>query len=118
VAPYPQDDKLPQMGPQLLLTTLLTLSALLAILYVGGRWLSARGLGLTRRGKHVEVVERVPLDFKSALYVVRASGRTWLLSGSDGSAPRLLFELPSPEPESKDMAGAAEDGQSTRRAHS
>jgi len=61
MARSPQESKLASMGPQLLLTTLLSLAALVAILFVGGRWLAARGLGLTRRGKHVEVVERVPL---------------------------------------------------------
>lgn len=81
-----------------LLSTLLALVAIAALAYVGLRWLAAKGFGTGRGGEHVQVLERVPLDFKNALYVVRASGRTWLIGTGERGAPRLLTELPSNSP--------------------
>jgi len=76
-----------------LVTTLLALVVVCALAYVLLRWLASRGLGGLRRGEHLQVIERVPLDFKNALYVVRGRGRTWLVATGEGSAPRLLTEL-------------------------
>lgn len=56
----------------------------------------ARRWGHTRFGAKpgaVEVLERVPLDARRALWLVRAGERVLLLGTGDGGAPALVAEL-------------------------
>lgn len=79
-----------------LLQSLLALAAVCLLAWVVLRGVSARGLvGLTplpgaRGPRRLEVVERLPLDGKRALWLVRADGRTLLVGTGEGGAPALL----------------------------
>ena len=64
-----------------------TLLAWLVLRTVSGRRGPSPGLG------HVRVLERIPLDARRALYLVRVGSRVLLLGGGDGAAPSLLAEL-------------------------
>jgi hypothetical protein len=52
-------------------------------------------------------VQRVPLEPRKALYVVRAGERTLLIGCADGAAPALIAELP-PDASPVDLPAAAE----------
>lgn len=80
--------------------------SVLALLGAGALvWLLLRGLqqrGFVRSEGPVRVVQRVPLEPRKSLYVVRAGERTLLIGCADGAAPALIAELPQdasvPEP--------------------
>ena len=80
-----------------LLSILLTLALALLACYLVTRW---TGLGLGSRlgagGRHVRVLERVPVGRDQALVVVRAANRVFLL-GSSPSGFSLLAELTEEE---------------------
>jgi flagellar biosynthetic protein FliO len=76
-----------------LLQTLLALAAVCIFAWVLLRWGARRGLGLAGTGGAVRVVERVVLDPRRMLYVVRVGDRLLLLGAGDGAAPTLLTEL-------------------------
>ena len=80
-----------------LLSILLTLALALLACYLVTRW---TGLGLGSRlgagGRHVRVLERVPVGRDQALVVVRAANRFFLL-GSSPSGFSLLAELTEEE---------------------
>lgn len=59
------------------------------------RLAARRGLGRPPKGKGLELVERLPLDARSAVCVVRAGDRQYLVGTGDGAAPTLLAELPA-----------------------
>lgn len=63
----------------------------LAALCLGAWWAvrAARRGGLRAKGGRVEVLERVALDGRHALYVVRVAGRTLLLGAGDGALSTL-----------------------------
>lgn len=89
-----------------LVTTLLAIAALAALGWFAVRLLHARGPRWGRRaGARLAVVERLPLDFKSSLYVVQGMGRTWLIGCGDGGGPRLIAEL-----DAVDAAAAGDEG--------
>jgi flagellar biogenesis protein FliO len=76
--------------------TLLALAGVCLLAWVVLRMLAQRGFGraLPRGGpSRVEVLERVPLDARRALYVVRADGRVLLLGLGESGAPVLVTEL-------------------------
>ena len=89
-----------------LLQTLLSLLAVSALAWVVLRWAAQRGWGqgwlLGGKGKdaRIEILERAPLDPRSALYLVRVGERFLLLGRGEGAAPALLAEL---DPEELDL---------------
>lgn len=62
------------------------------------RWAAKRGVGLGAAPGRVRVLERVALDARRALFVVRADERVLLLGAGETGAPVLLTEL-APQPE-------------------
>jgi flagellar protein FliO/FliZ len=76
-----------------LLQTLFALAGVCVLAWVVLRWGAQRGFGTGRLGGNVRVVERIPLDPRRALYVVKAGERVLLLGVGDGAAPTLLTEL-------------------------
>lgn len=76
-----------------LVQSIVALAGVCALAVVVLRMLAARGLGRAPRGRILSVVERMPLDARSAVCVVNVGDRTFLLGVADGSAPRLLAEL-------------------------
>lgn len=78
-----------------LLQALLALGAVCLIAWWVLRALGRQGVGRARSGR-IEVLERVPLDARRSLYLVRIGDRAWLVGAGDGASPTLLAEL-SPE---------------------
>jgi flagellar biosynthetic protein FliO len=76
-----------------LLQTLFALAGVCVLAWVVLRWGAQRGFGTGRLGGNLRVVERIPLDPRRALYVVKAGERVLLLGVGDGAAPVLLTEL-------------------------
>jgi flagellar protein FliO/FliZ len=77
-----------------LLQTLLALAAVCVLAWVVLRWAAQRGLGLVGGGgARVQVMERVPLDARRTLWLVKAGGKVLLLGAGDGASPNLLAEL-------------------------
>ncbi|MAQ17578.1 MAG: flagellar biosynthetic protein FliO [Sandaracinus sp.] len=80
----------------------LSLVAVCVIAWVILRWASKRGLGASKPGQRMEVLERLPLDPRRSLHLVRVGERI-LVVGTGEGAPTLLTELaaadvPAPEP--------------------
>lgn len=87
----------PSLGAALA-QTLLTLGAVCALAWWLLRWAARRGVGRSPAGV-ITVVDRVALDPRRTLFVVRVGAKVLLLGGSDG-ALALLTELdPSTVPE-------------------
>lgn len=80
-----------------MLRTLLALAGVCLFAWALLRMLARRGFGkaFAVRGALVEVVERVPLDGRRALYVVRVGGRLLLIGLGESGAPTLVLELDS-----------------------
>ncbi len=90
-----------------LFQSLLALAAVCVLAWVVLRWSARRGLG--GAGRRVQVLERVPLDARRAVYLVRIGERVLLLGGGDGAAPSVLAELtPDELPEVEDPASFGE----------
>lgn len=72
--------------------------SVLALLGAGALvWLLLKALqqrGYGRSDGPVRVVQRVVLEPRKALYVVRAGDKTLLIGCADGAAPALISELP------------------------
>jgi flagellar protein FliO/FliZ len=85
-----------------LLQTLLALAAVCILAWVVLRWSARRGFGM-HKGR-VRVIERVPLEGRRSLYLVRIGDRVLLIGAGEGGAPSLIAELdpselpPAPEP--------------------
>ena len=75
-----------------LLQTLLALAAVCILAWVVLKWAAQRGLGIGA-GKRIQIVERVGLDARRALFLVEVEGRVLLLGVGEGAAPALLCEL-------------------------
>jgi flagellar biogenesis protein FliO len=86
-----------------LLRTLLVLLALCVAAFFGLRFLARRGYGVAGSGKTgaVQVLQRLPLEPRKSLYVVRAGGRVLLIGTGEQGPPALIAEL---EPGSMDLA--------------
>lgn len=109
----------------MLVQSLLALAAFGLLVWIFLRWSAGT---LTRRPSSqgvVEVLERIPLDPRRCLYLVRCGERAMLLGASDGAGPHVLAEFPAqelPAPTQaqaqrfaailKRMRGAAPDGPS------
>lgn len=94
----------PQLGDDLslgwtLMRTMVVLGLVVMLAYLSLNVVLRRALGIrtgTSRGSAVEVLERVPLDQKRTLFVVKAAGEFLLIGGSDGSLG-LISRLPTEE---------------------
>ena len=75
-----------------LLQAVLALAAVCILAWVALRWSARRGLGVGRGGR-VQVLERVPLDARRALYLVRVGEKVLLVGAGDGAAPAVLTEV-------------------------
>ena len=74
-----------------LLQSLLALAAVSVLAWVVLRWSARAWLG--RGGTHLEIIERLALDHRRGLVLVRAGRRTLLLGVGEGAAPSLVAEL-------------------------
>ena len=87
-----------------LVQTLLALAAVCVLAWVVLRWGARRGLGLGASRGQVRVLERVPLDARRSLFLVKVGTRTLLVGTGDGAAPNVLRELEAGEvPELPDV---------------
>jgi flagellar biosynthetic protein FliO len=75
-----------------LLQSLLALAAVCILAWVVLRWSAQRGLG-TGLGQRVQVLERVPLDARRWIYLVKIGERVLVLGAGDGASPTLLTEM-------------------------
>jgi flagellar biosynthetic protein FliO len=75
-----------------LLQSLLALAAVCILAWVVLRWSAKAGLG-GAGGRHLEVLERLALDHRRGLVLVRAGKRVLVLGVGEGAAPTLLTEL-------------------------
>ena len=75
-----------------LLQSLLALAAVCILAWVVLRWSAQRGLG-TGAGQRVQVIERVPLDARRWVYLVKIGERVLVLGAGDGASPTLLTEM-------------------------
>jgi len=97
-----------------LLQTLLALAAVCILAWVVLRWGARRGFGLGASRGRVRVLERVPLDPRRSLYLVKVADRVLLVGAGDGAAPKVLAELdpdelpPEPEREGASFAKVLE----------
>ena len=76
-----------------LLQTLLALAAVCILAWVVLKWGAKKGLTFGARGRHIQLIERVPLDPRRSLSLVRVGGKILLIGVGDGAAPVLLKEL-------------------------
>lgn len=90
-----------------LLQAVVALLVVSLLAFVVLRWSARRGLGIAPGGR-IRVLERVPLDGRRALFVVRAGSKVLLLAAGEGGAPSLVAELdPAEYPESMEPARAS-----------
>ena len=75
-----------------LVQSLLALVAVCILAWVVLRWSAKAGLGVGR-GEHLEVVERMALDARRSVVVVRVGKRLLLLGVGEQAAPSLIAEL-------------------------
>ncbi len=80
-------DPAPSYGAALL-RVLFTLAALCAGAWCVARAASRKGLGRAK-GRHLELIERVPLDGRQTLYLVRVAGKLLLVGGGDAGLSTL-----------------------------
>ena len=96
----------PSLGAALA-QTLLTLGAVCALAWWVLRWAARRGVGRSPAGV-ITVVDRVALDPRRTLFVVRVGTKALLLGGSDSSLAVLSeldpATLPAPAPATPDDA--------------
>jgi flagellar biogenesis protein FliO len=64
-----------------------------ALAYLSLRFGAARGLWSGARGKQLQIEERVHLDAKNQLLIVRVEGRRLLLATHAQGAAQLVVEL-------------------------
>lgn len=76
-----------------LLQSLLALAAVCVLAWVVLRWSAKAGFGIGARGEHLEVIERLALDHRRSVVVVRVGQRMMLLGVGENAAPTLLAEL-------------------------
>ncbi len=85
-----------------LLQTLLALGAVCVLAWVVLRWAARRGVGVGPSRGRIRVIERIPLDPRRALYLVKVGDRILLVGAGEGGAPALLTEVdPSELPPAK-----------------
>ncbi len=83
------------------------LAAVCILAWVVLRWGAKRGFALSGQGARVRVIERIALDARRSLYLVRVGDKILLLGAGDQSAPAVLAELsPADVPEAPARAPA------------
>ena len=96
-----------------LLQSVLALAAVCVLAWVVLRMFSRRGFGVGPTGGRVRVVERIPLDARRMLYVVKVGERLLLLGSGDGASPALITEIDPatmpPVPDAKPVGEAFRD---------
>jgi flagellar protein FliO/FliZ len=75
-----------------------TLLALLAVCVLGWlslRWLSRRGFGVAATGPdaRLRIIQRLPLETRKNLYLVKAGHKLLLIGTGEAGPPRLIAEL-------------------------
>ncbi len=80
-----------------LLQALVALAAVCLLAVVLLKAAASRGWGTGAGKGPVRVLQRIPLEGRRALYLVRAGRRTLLLGTGDSGGPRLLLELDESE---------------------
>ena len=75
---------------------LVVLALTAALAYLSIRFGAARGLLPGARGKQLQIEERVRLDAKNQLLIVRVEGKRLLLATHAQGAAQLLLELAPP----------------------
>ncbi len=88
---------------------LLLLGALCVLAVVVLKWAASRGLGVGPRiGGRLEILERLPLDARRSVVLVRLGERAFMIGLGDGSAPSMLAELENTElPEAREAKAAS-----------
>ena len=82
-----------------LVQAVVALALVCGLAWVSLRWAARHGLG-GGRGERMRVLERLPLDPRRSLFLVRVGSRVLLVGSGDGGAPQLLAELdPAEVPE-------------------
>jgi len=76
-----------------LLQTLLALGAVCLLAYVVLRYGARRLYGVGRKGRVLNLVERLPLDPRRSIYLVDVAGRHVLLGTSDQGGVSFLAEV-------------------------
>ncbi|MEM7604988.1 MAG: flagellar biosynthetic protein FliO [Myxococcota bacterium] len=75
-----------------LLQGVISLAAVCLLAWVVLKALSSRGFG-QGNGRALQVIDRVALDARRSLVVVKVADRTLLIGTGDGAAPNLIAEL-------------------------
>lgn len=100
-----QEAELPGGYGVALLQTLLALAAVCVLAWVVLRWGARRGLGLGASRGQVRVLERISLEPRRSLYLVKVGTRVLLIGAGEGGSPAVLAELdPSEVPEEPEQA--------------
>jgi flagellar biogenesis protein FliO len=76
-----------------LLQALFALAAVCLLALVVLKAAARRGWGKTGGAGPVVVLQRIPLEPRRALYLVRVAGRTLLIGAGEGGGPNLLLAL-------------------------
>lgn len=76
-----------------LLQTLFALAGVCVLAWVVLRWGARRGIGVGAFGGRVRVLERIALEPRRALYLVKVGERVLLLGAGEGGSPTLITEL-------------------------
>lgn len=106
----PHDAELPGGYGWALLQAALSLLGVCILAWLVLRWASRRGFGVGKRGGRMEVLERLPLDPRRSLHLVRVGDKVLVIGTGDGApsvlAEMALDELPEPEapPSTKSFA--------------
>jgi flagellar biogenesis protein FliO len=72
-----------------LISPMLGVVAVIILAYFVTRWLATRSSFKPASGKHIRVIERVPMARDASLAMVRARGRTYLLSVGPGRVEKI-----------------------------
>lgn len=92
----PNDAQLPGGYGWALLQAAISLLGVCVLAWLVLRWAAKRGYGVGKRGGRMEVLERLPLDPRRSLHLVRVGDKALVIGTGDG-APTVLAEMPLDE---------------------